>query len=58
MKTKGASPFIAGDLSLADLYLAPIISYVAMTPDQDAILSADGFAAWWEKVQALPSFKN
>jgi glutathione S-transferase len=24
MKTKGSSPFIAGDLSLADLYLAPI----------------------------------
>jgi glutathione S-transferase len=25
MKTKGSSPFIAGDLSLADLYLAPIV---------------------------------
>ena len=25
MKTKGSSPFIAGELSLADLYLAPIV---------------------------------
>ena len=28
MKTKGASRFIAGELSLADLYLAPIVFYV------------------------------
>jgi glutathione S-transferase len=32
MKTKGSSPFIAGDLSLADLYLAPIVFYVSLTP--------------------------
>jgi glutathione S-transferase len=25
MKTRGSSPFIAGELSLADLYLAPIV---------------------------------
>jgi glutathione S-transferase len=27
MRTRGASPFIAGDLSLADLHLAPIAFY-------------------------------
>ncbi len=32
MKTKGSSPFIAGELSLADLYLAPIAFYVSLTP--------------------------
>ena len=56
MKTKGSSPFIAGDLSLADLYLAPILAYVAMTPDQDAVLSVPGVADWWARVQALPSY--
>jgi glutathione S-transferase len=40
MKTKGSSPFIAGDLSLADLYLAPIAFYVSLTPDKDALLTS------------------
>jgi glutathione S-transferase len=58
MKTKGSSSFIAGDLSLADLYLAPIIFYVSLTPDKDAIFNVDGFADWWAKTQALQSFKD
>ena len=58
MKTKGASPFIAGDLSLADLYLAPIAFYVSLTPDKDAVFNVPGFVDWWTKIQALPSFKN
>ena len=57
MKTKGASPFIAGELSLADLYLAPIVFYVSLTPDKDAVFNVDGFADWWTKIQALPSFQ-
>jgi glutathione S-transferase len=57
MQTKGGSPFIAGDLSLADLFLAPIIFYVALTPDAGAVFDIDGFAAWWTAVQALPSFQ-
>jgi glutathione S-transferase len=56
MEIKGGSPFIAGELSLADLYLAPIVAYVAMTPDKDAILAVEGFAEWWRKIEALPSF--
>ncbi len=58
MKTKGSSPFIAGELSLADLYLAPICAYVSLTPDKDAVLNADGFAEWWAAIQALQSFKS
>jgi glutathione S-transferase len=58
MRTKGASPFIAGDLSLADLYLAPIVFYVSLTPDKDAVFDVDGFADWWARMQALPSFKQ
>jgi glutathione S-transferase len=57
MKAKGASPFIAGELSLADLYLAPIAFYVSLTPDRDEVFDVDGFADWWSKIQALPSFK-
>jgi glutathione S-transferase len=57
MQTKGASPFIAGDLSLADLFLAPILFYVALTPDKDAVFDVPGFADWWAKIQNLPSFK-
>lgn len=57
MKTRGSSPFIAGDLSLADLYLAPIVFYVSLTPDKDAVFDVDGFGDWWDRVQALPSYK-
>jgi glutathione S-transferase len=58
MKTKGSSPFIAGELSLADLYLAPIAFYVSLTPDKDVVFDVDGFADWWTKIQALRSFKE
>ena len=58
MKTKGSSPFVAGDLSLADLYLAPIAFYVSLTPDKDALFNVPGFADWWTKMQALPSYKD
>jgi glutathione S-transferase len=58
MKTKGSSPFIAGELSLADLYLAPIAFYVSLTPDKEGVFDVDGFADWWTKIQALRSFKE
>jgi glutathione S-transferase len=58
MATKGASTFIAGDLSLADFYLAPIVFYVSLTPDAEALFGVPGFAAWWTAIQALPSFTS
>lgn len=58
MQTRGNSPFIAGDLSLVDFYLAPLAFYIAMTPDQDAVFNVPGFADWWTRVQALPSYKS
>jgi glutathione S-transferase len=58
MKTKGSSPFIAGELSLADLYLAPIVFYVSLTPDKEALFDVDGFADWWTRTQALQSYKE
>jgi glutathione S-transferase len=58
MRTRGLSTFIAGDLSLADLYLAPITFYVSMTPDKDTVFDIPGFADWWSKIQTLPSYKS
>jgi glutathione S-transferase len=58
MQTKGASPFIAGDLSLADLYLAPVVFYASLTPDAETLFVADGFADWWDRVQALPIYQQ
>jgi glutathione S-transferase len=58
MKTKGSSPFIAGELSLADLYLAPIAFYVSLTPDKEALFNVDGFADWWTRIQALKSYQD
>lgn len=58
MKTKASSSFIAGELSLADLCLAPIAFYVGLTPDQDVVFDVDGFADWWTRIQALRSFKE
>jgi len=58
-KTKGASPFIAGELSLADLYLAPLIFYLSLTPDAEALIAgADGLADWWDRIQARPSYET
>ena len=58
MRTKGRSPFIAGELSLADLYLAPIVSYVSQAPDVAAVCSIVEFPVWWTQVQALKSYQN
>ena len=58
MQTRGQSPFIAGELSLADLFLAPIVAYVSMTPDIAALSTIPGFADWWARVQALPSYQQ
>ncbi len=56
MQTRAGSPFIAGELSLADLYLAPIAAYLSMTPDKDALFGVPGFQEWWSRIEALPSF--
>jgi len=58
MQTRGESPFIAGELSLADLFLAPIAFYVSLTPDRDVVFDVPGFAAWWAGIQARPSFQS
>ena len=58
MRTKGGSPYIAGALSLADLFLAPIAFYVDLTPDKEAVFGVDGFTDWWAKIQARQSYQG
>ena len=59
MALRGADRFIAGaEPSLGDLYLAPIVAYVVLTPHSQEFLALPGMAAWWEAVTALPSFKS
>ncbi|MBV6824689.1 glutathione S-transferase family protein [Pseudomonas sp. PD9R] len=58
MKIKGNDPFIAGQaLSIGDLYLAPGCAYMSMTPDAQQVFAIEGFGDWWERIQALPSYK-
>lgn len=58
MKLRGNDTFFAGNLlSLGDLYLAPICAYVALTPDANEVFAVNGFGAWWNRMQALPSYK-
>jgi glutathione S-transferase len=58
MQIKGDDPFIAGDSqTIADFYLAPAIAYLSMTPDAEELLKVPGLAQWWERIQALDSFK-
>jgi glutathione S-transferase len=58
MKLRASDAFLAGGHpSLGDLYLAPICFYVALTPDANEVFAVDGFATWWERLQALASYK-
>jgi glutathione S-transferase len=59
MGLKGASPYIAGGaISIADLYLAPIFDYVAMTPHKDEFLGRADFGTWWSAISGRDSFKS
>ena len=56
---RGTSPFIAGDApSIADLYLAPVLAYVAMTPHAAEFLEAEHTRDWWQRVSSRDSFKT
>lgn len=59
MKIRGGDPYIAGkDISLADLYLAPICFYVAMTPEADTVFNVPGFSEWWDRLREEDIYKK
>ncbi|MBO0664095.1 glutathione S-transferase family protein [Jiella sp. MQZ9-1] len=57
MAIKGDAPWLAGaEMSVADLYLAPLMAYVAKTPHLPEFQEIDGFSPWWETISQRPSF--
>lgn len=59
MATRAGDPWIAGaDVSIADYMLAPVMAYVSVTPDADALMSLPGVADWWRAVSTLESFRH
>ncbi len=59
-RLKGSQPFLAGsEISLADLFLAPIFGYFTMTPDAEGLLqSTPGLRRWWQAMSERPSVQK
>jgi glutathione S-transferase len=53
----GDNPWLAGaQLTLADLYAAPMFDYFLMAPEgKDMIQQRENLAAWWSRIAARPS---
>ena len=57
MENKGKARWLAGDdPTLADYFLAPILFYVSLTPDAEALLGVPGVSDWWQAMQKVPAF--
>ena len=55
-RIKGSDRFLAGaQVSLADLYLVPILFYLRLTPEKTLLAPHEGLAAWWETMSQRPS---
>jgi glutathione S-transferase len=55
-RLKGNSRFLAGDqVSLADLYLVPILFYLRLTPEKELLAPHKGLEAWWQQMEARAS---
>ena len=51
-RIKGSDRYLAGpEITLADLFLAPIFAYFSMTPDATGLLQpCSGLQSWWEEI--------
>lgn len=57
-RIKGHHTFLAGDrVSLADLYLVPIIFYLKLTPEGGLLALRKGLEAWWQAMAERGSVK-
>ncbi len=56
----GEGPWLVGSaITLADLWLAPVLAYFRMVPEGQAAMAARaGLAAWFERIAARPSFQK
>jgi glutathione S-transferase len=58
-RIKGDDPFLAGSqLSLADLYVVPILFYLRMTPERELMTPYRGLETWMQRMTERPSFKR
>jgi len=57
-QTLGDAPYLAGDEpSMADLYVAPLLAYLAQTPEGDELLAeTPQLGKWWAAMQKRESF--
>jgi glutathione S-transferase len=59
MRIRNGSPYLAGNsLSIADLYLAPILAYITLTPHRDEFVGMAGVSDWWERISGRESFRS
>jgi glutathione S-transferase len=57
-RLKGRHPFLAGDtVTLADLYVVPIIFYLKLTPEAELLAPHRGLEAWWQAMSERRSVK-
>ena len=57
-RIKGASTFLAGNhMSLADLYLVPIIFYLKLTPESEIMAPFKGLDLWWQMMTERKTVK-
>jgi glutathione S-transferase len=55
----GSNPFLAGaELSLADLYVVPILFYFAMTPEKSALAPCANLNRWRQAINERESAKS
>jgi glutathione S-transferase len=58
-RIKGSHTFLAGgQISLADLYLVPIVFYLKLTPEKELMAPRKGLEAWWLMMSERPSVKK
>jgi glutathione S-transferase len=58
-RIKGSHTFLAGNqVSLADLYLLPILFYLRLTPEKELLAPHRGLDAWWHAMAERPSVKK
>lgn len=59
MRIRGEATYLAGaEPSIADLYLAPLLAYVTLTPHKDEFLALPGVGDWWDTVSGRESFRS
>ena len=56
----GEAEWLGGPaLSLADLYLAPVMAYLSQTAEgRTALGEAPNLARWWKAISTRPSFRD